>query len=409
MPEQQKKRPLQGILVVEFTAFAAGPVVTKILAENGARVIRVESRTRPDGFRTHYPPFRDNKPGLNRAGIFGIYNNDKLSISLNLKHRKGIELVKRLIQGADVVVENFTPGTMKKLGLDYGSLSTINSALIMMSSCNQGQTGPHATHPGFGSHLSSLSGFTHLIGYPGGPPMILYGPYIDYIAVNYSVVALLAALEYRRRTGKGQYIDLAQYETGVQFVAPALLDYQANGRVAERMGNRHSHAAPHGAYPCKGKDAWCTLSIFSDEEWERCLEVMGSPDELKDRRLATVLGRKANEEELDQLVSRWSLTQTPEEMSAKLLHAGLRAAVVQNMKDLFSDPQLRHREMWRRLEHPELGVYHTESQGFILTKTPSEIRTPAPLLGQHNDQVFREILGLTDDEIRSLAAEGVFD
>ena len=299
-------RPLGGIRVIEFTGFAAGPVVTKILAENGATVIRVESRTRPDGFRTHYPPFKDNQPGLNRAGIFGLYNNDKLGITLNLKHPKGVGLVKKLIAQSDIVVENFTPGTMKKLGLDYASLSAVKPDLIMMSSCNQGQTGPHAGHPGFGSHLSSLSGFTNLIGYPGGPPMILYGPYIDYIAVNYGVVALLAAVAYRRRTGIGQYIDLAQYETGAQFVAPALLDYRMNGRVASRMGNRHHHAAPHGAYACKGRDSWCALSIHNDEEWEKLLAVMGRPRDLDETRFATVLARKQNEDELDDFISRWS-------------------------------------------------------------------------------------------------------
>jgi crotonobetainyl-CoA:carnitine CoA-transferase CaiB-like acyl-CoA transferase len=409
MANKSRQRPLQDIRVIEFTAFAAGPVVTKTLAENGAEVIRVESRTRPDGFRTHYPPFKDNQPGLNRAGIFGFYNNDKLGITLNLKHPKGIELVKRLIARADIVVENFTPGTMKRLGLDYTSLVALNPKLIMMSSCNQGQTGPHASHPGFGSHLSSLSGFTNLIGYPGGPPMILYGPYIDYVAVNYGVVAILAALEYRNRTGKAQYIDLAQYETGVQFVSSVLLDYRVNGRVADRMGNRHAYAAPHGAYPCKGEDAWCALSIFSDEEWRILLHVMEDPEELTGPRFATVLARKEHEEELDRVISCWSVTQTAEGMSDRLLRAGLRAAPVQTMKDLFSDPQLSHRKVWRKLEHPELGAHHTEGPAFHLTKTPSQIRSPAPLLGEHNRRVYHEILGLSEEEIRTLAAEGVFD
>jgi len=226
---------LRGIKVVEFAAYAAGPVVGKHLVDHGATVVHTESKARPDGFRTHYPPYKDNIYGLNRSGLFALCNNDKLSITLNLKKAPvATALARRIVAWSDVVIENFSPGTMKRLGLDYETLKEIKPDLIMLSSSNLGQTGPHAHHPGFGSQLSSLSGFTHLIGYPDGTPQMLYGPYIDYIAVAYGVVAILAALDYRDRTGKGQYIDLAQYESGLQFLGPILLDYKVNGRVALR-------------------------------------------------------------------------------------------------------------------------------------------------------------------------------
>jgi crotonobetainyl-CoA:carnitine CoA-transferase CaiB-like acyl-CoA transferase len=227
----------KGVNVVEFAAFAAGPVIGKHVGEHGGTVIHVESKSRPDGFRTHYPPYLDNKPGLNRSGCFDICNNSKLSVTIDLKAKGGLDAAKKLVAWADVVIENFTPGTMKRLGLGYEALCEIREDIIFLSTCNQGQSGPHAQHPGFGSHLSSLSGFTHFTGFPGETPSLPFGPYIDFIGVGFGLVALSAALDYRRRTGKGQCIDVAQYECGVHFIAPALLDHQVNGRTMERMGN----------------------------------------------------------------------------------------------------------------------------------------------------------------------------
>ncbi len=403
------EQSLSGIRVLEFGGFAAGPVMGKHLADHGAEVIRIESRTRPDGFRTHYPPFKDNQPGLNRSGLFALCNNNKYSITLNLKTSPGVEIVKRLVARADIVVENFTPGTMARLTLDYESLQKVKPDLIMLSTCNQGQTGPHAGHPGFGSHLSSLGGFTHLIGYPEGSPLILYGPYIDYIAVAYGVIAVLAALDGRRRTGKGQYIDLAQYETGLQFLAPALLDFGVNGRVTHRVGNCHPTAAPHGAYPCRGEDRWCTISIWSDAEWRVLCRVLGDPSWARDARFSTVLGRKTHEGELDQHLTEWTRERSAEEVMRILQAAGIPAGVVKTMKELFDDPQLRHREIWRELPHPEIGPHHYEGPPFHLSRTEAKIRTPAPTLGEHNAYVYGEILGMSSQERAQLQASGVFE
>ncbi len=401
---------LKGIKVVEFAAYAAGPVVGKHLADHGATVVHIESKARPDGFRTHYPPYKDNIHGLNRSGLFALCNNDKLDVTLNLKKApKATELAKRIVAWSDVVIENFSPGTMKRLGLDYETLKKVKPDLIMLSSSNLGQTGPHAQHPGFGSQLSSLAGFTNLIGYPDGSPQMLYGPYIDYIAVAYGAAAILAALDYRDRTGKGNYIDTAQYETGLQFLAPILLDYKVNGKVARRNGNRDPSTAPHGAYPCKGEDSWCVISVFSDEEWRSLCQAMGNPGWAKDKRFATHRGRKDNEDELDQRMGKWTAQFTAREITEKLQTAGVRAGIVNTMRDLYSDPQLKHRDQWVELEHPEIGKMHYQRPPFILNETPAGPVKRDPLLGEHNDYFYKELLGISEKEYRELVNEGIID
>ncbi|OGQ63072.1 MAG: hypothetical protein A2W73_08990 [Deltaproteobacteria bacterium RIFCSPLOWO2_12_55_13] len=401
---------LKGIKVVEFAAFAAGPVVGKHLADHGATVVHIESKVRPDGFRAHYPPYKDNIHGLNRSGLFALCNNDKLDITLNLKKApKATDLAKRIVAWSDVVIENFSPGTMKRLGLDYEALRKIKPDLIMLSSSNLGQSGPHAHHAGFGSQLSSLAGFTHLTGYPDGPPQILYGPYIDYIAVAYGAVAILAALDYRERTGKGTHIDTAQYETGLQFMAPILLDYKINGKVASRNGNRDPAAAPHGAYPCKGDDIWCVISASSESDWESLCRAMGNPAWTKESRFATLQSRKEHEDELDQKIGAWTTGFTAREITEKLQASGIRAGIVNTMRDIYSDPQLKHRKQWVELEHPEIGKMHYQRPPFFLTRTPSGPERRDPLLGEHNGYFYQELLGLSEKEYQELVVEGVID
>jgi crotonobetainyl-CoA:carnitine CoA-transferase CaiB-like acyl-CoA transferase len=401
-------KALDGIKVVEFAAFAAGPAVGKHLADHGATVVHVESRARPDGFRTHYPPYKDNIHGLDRSGLFALCNNDKLDITLNLKKMpEATELAKKIAAWSDVVIENFSPGTMGRLGLDYESLKKVKPDLIMLSSSNLGQTGPHAHHAGFGSQLSSLAGFTHLTGYPDGPPQILYGPYIDYIAVAYGAVAILAALDYRRRTGKGNYIDIAQYETGLQYLAPILLDYQLNGTVADRNGNRDPHAAPHGAYRCKGTDDWCAISVHSDTEWRALCRVMGDPEWSADQNFSSFEARKQNEDDLDRRIGEWTRAFTPREVMEKLQSAGVKAGVVNTMKDVYTDPQLAQRPQWVELEHPEIGKMHYQRPPFLLDKTPPGPSKRAPLLAEHNAYFYRELLGLSGQEYERLVREQV--
>ena len=385
------RQVFEGIKVAEFAAVAAGPAIGKHMADHGALVVHVESYERPDGFRLNYPPYKDNKYGLNRAGSFAICNNNKYDVTIDLKAKEGVDLALELIEWSDVVIENFTPGTIKKLGIGYEEMKRVNPRIILFSTCNQGQTGPHAFHPGFGSHLSSLCGFTYVTGYPDRLPCIL-GPYVDFVAVGYGVIAVTAALEHRRRTGEGQWIDLAQYEAGVQFMIPALLEYSTNHRVVERDGNRHPFAAPHNTYRCKGDDRWCAISVFNDEEWKALCECMGRDELISDPRFKTIPARKKHEDEVDREVTKWTSQLTAEEIFKKLQKNGVKAGIVQTLADLFADPQLKHRGFWAPLDHPEIGRCHAEGPPFAFSKTPFKIDRPAPLIGEHNELVFEQFL-----------------
>ncbi len=399
---------MAGLKVVEFAVFAAGPMVGKHLGEHGAQVVHVESRSRPDGFRVHYPPYKDNVPGLNRTGTFAMFNDSKLSLALNLKTPRGIEIAKQLAVWADVLIENFVPGVMERLGLGYDAIAPINPSLVYLSSCNMGQTGPKASQRGFGSQLTSQSGFTELAGYPGGEPMLLFGPYIDFVAVGFGLVAVMAALDQRQRTGRGTYIDLSQYETGLQFIAPALLDYHVNGRVMTHAGNRDPHAAPHGVYPCRGDDAWCAIAAYDEDEWRALCSAVEHSEWADDPRFRTLTARQENADALDRLIGAWTIQFAPREVMEKLQSAGVAAAAVNSLGDIFSDPQLAHRRIWRERPHAELGSFHYEAPPFELSEAPSEQR-PSPLLGEHNRYVCREILGMSDAEIDALMKQGVIE
>lgn len=404
-PATAPARALADVHVVEFAVFAAGPGVGKHLASCGAEVIHVESAANMDGFRTHYPPYLRGEPGINRSGCHAIFNDGKYGVTLNLKHPEAHALAEALVRRADVVIENFTPGTIERLGLGYEVLRAIKPDIILLSSCNMGQTGAGARHPGFGTQLTSMAGFTYLTGYHGGAPMLNYGPYIDFIAVGYGVIAVLAALDRRRRTGEGQHIDLSQYECGVQFIAPALLDYQVNGVVAEHDGNRSSRAVPHGVFPCAGEDQWCTISVYSDAEWQRLVRAIGAPTWASDPALSSLLARRAHEDEIEERLARWTRTQTATAVARRLQAAQVHAAVVASIANVLADEQLGHRRFWQRREHPVLGDFAFETVGFTLPETPVEVERPNPCLGEHNEYVLKGLLGLSEREYDRLVAD----
>ncbi|HEY6959696.1 MAG TPA: CoA transferase [Candidatus Limnocylindria bacterium] len=400
--------PLEGVRVVEFGWAAAGPLVGTYLASHGADVIHVESGTILDPFRSTYPPFKDNQPGPDRAAMFSFYNAGKRGVTLDLKHPRAVELALRLVQTADVVIESFPAGTLARRGLGFDVLRAAKPDLVILSSCNQGQTGPHAQHPGYGSQLTALAGFTHLLGDPERTPVILYGPYIDYIAVGYGVIAILAALDRRARTGQGCHIDLSQYETGLQFVAPALLEHDANGTIPTRDANRDRIAVPHGVYPTSEPDSWIALSVWDDAEWPRFREALGDPDWARDPSLATAAGRRAREAWLDEHIAEWSRRQPRASAVSRLRTHGLRAAPVESIGELFRDPQLLHRAAWRRASHPVIGDVRLMAAPYLLSDAHQGPDRPGPILGQHTEEVFRGIVGLAPSEYEALAAEGVF-
>jgi benzylsuccinate CoA-transferase BbsF subunit len=402
------RQALDGLNVADFSWVVAGPLVTKVLAEHGATVVRVESMTRPDPVRSMFP-FAGGRAGINRGLLFNAYNDGKYSLSLNLNHPRGLEVARRLVAWADVVIENFTPGSMEKWGLGYRDCCRLNPDVIMISLSMQGQDGPQALQVGFGHMLQAMGGFVYLVGWPDRVPVGYQLAYNDYVAAWIALLAILGSLDHRRRTGEGQYIDLSQFEAGLPFLGPALLDYTANGTVEQAQGNRSPAAAPHGVYRCRGQDRWCAIAVGSDAEWQAFCRAIGSPSWTRDPRFVTLMGRKRNEDELDRLVEKWTLKHEAEAVMATLQAAGVAAGVVKDCRDLCHDPQMEHRGSLWPMNHPEVGDCHYLSAPFKLSETPCQITRPSPCLGEHTVYVCTHILGLADEEFVGLLGEGVFE
>ena len=404
-PKTLPRLPLEGINVIDLGWNITGPLTAKILADCGATVVEIESEKRLDPLRT-MGPFKDGESGLNRCGNFNLWNTCKLGVTLDLSNPKGIETAKRFINWADVVIDNFAGGVMKKMGLGYDELKTKRPDIIMLSSTMQGQEGPFSKHPGTGHQLTGLSGFNHIAGWPDREPPYI-GSYTDFPAPRLNALAILAALDYRDRTGKGQFIDMSQLENGIHFMAPVLLDWAVNKKIAERMGNAHEQAAPHNAYPCKGDDRWCTIAVFTDKEWASFCRVIGNPPWTKDLKFSSQKSRKSNEKELDAWIEKWTSRHTDRKVMELMQAAGVAAGVVQTGEDILEhDPQLKHRGFFWELDHPEIGKYHAPRPAFLLSKAPYR-PFRAPLIGEHNDYALREILGMDDEEIAELVIAGV--
>lgn len=401
-------KALEGVKIADFSWVILGPMITRYLAIHGATVIRIESNTRVDVIRVS-PPYKDKKPGINRAGYFAFFNVNKLGMALNLNHPRSREVIRKLISWADVVVENFTPGMMEKWGLGYEDLKKIKPDIIMLRTSNLGQTGPLARRPGFGHNLVALTGFSHITGWPDGPPQAMGVAYSDVVAPRFGVAALCAALAERRRTGKGRLLDLSQIESTLQFLAPLILDYTVNHRESNRRGNFCPYAAPHGVYRCRGDDRWCAIAVFIDDEWRSFCGVLGNPEWIEDPRFKTLLSRKRNEAELDRLVEAWTINLSPEEVMRQMQAACVACGVVSNSEDIFQDPQLRGQEVFWRLDHPEIGPFSHLGRPFLLSRTPATPENPAPCLGEHTEYVSTQILGFSDKEFLELLNEGVFE
>lgn len=405
--EEHRKLPFEGLKIADFSWVATGPWITTWLEGYGAEVIKIESMNRLDATRVS-GPFLDNQPGSNRSGMFLVFNGAKKSLTLNLNTPGGRELARKLAKWADVVVESFAPGQMHKWGLNYEELRKINPHIIMLSVSMMGATGPHAAQPGLGLQLTSLTGLTYLTGWPDRDPPYIWGAYTDVPASRLGAAALLAVLDYHRRTGKSCYIDLSQYEASVQYLAPLILEYQATGNLWERAGNRSPVASPHGVFPCEGDDRWCAISVFNDQEWRTLCNVMGMPDLAKDSRFSTFEKRKENEDELGQHIAEWTKQFSPEEIMVKLQKAGVNAGVVQKSSDLYQDPQLGHRKHFLPVTHPEVGEYDYFCPGFRLEKVPIRAGR-APCLGEHNEYVCTQILGLSDEEFITYLTSGALE
>jgi crotonobetainyl-CoA:carnitine CoA-transferase CaiB-like acyl-CoA transferase len=402
-----ERRPFEGIRVIDFAWVATGPLTGRLLAEYGADVIRLESAKRLDPGRT-LTPWAEGKSGPNRSQGFANYNAGKRSMALDLARPEARELARRLIATADVVVESFSAGTTARWGLDWATLSRDHPGLIYLSSCQQGQTGPHAHYRGYGSLAAALAGFYSVTGWPDREPAMIYGAYTDFVAHHFASAAVLAALDHRRRTGLGQHVDLSQLEASLHFLAPEILDYTVNGRVARSAGNADPLMAPHAIYPCRSTEGerWCAIACEDDTQWHALVEAMGKPEWALDRRFARAAGRKAAEAALDARLGEWTATQSAGALAERLQAAGVAAGVAQSCADLHADGGLSARRAFAWVEHPEMGRTPYETWAFRMGDDAAPGR--APLLGEHTHEVLTQTLGLTPDEIARYVAAGVF-
>ena len=398
--------PFAGIHVLDFTWYAVGPVTTKYLADYGANVVRIESAARLDGLRLA-PPWKDAQPGVDNSQFFASFNTSKRGLALDMSNPRAREIFLRMVPWADVVTESFTPKTLRNWGLDYEKMRAIKPDLIMLSTCMQGQTGPNRDYPGFGNLMAALSGFYYVSGYSESEPCPPYGAYTDFIAPRFAACALIAALDHRRRTGQGQYIDMAQYEAALHNLAPMLVDYFASGRVLGPTGNRSDRYAPHGAYRCADEDGherWIAIAVANESEWQSLMAKLGISAE--DARFATMIGRLRNREALDQYVGALVRERNADELTVALQAVGVSAYPVQSCMDIHRDENLEAFGFWQWLDHKAMGPSPYEGFEHRMSRTPGSLRA-APALGQHSDEVLSEILGMTAAEIEELKREKV--
>jgi crotonobetainyl-CoA:carnitine CoA-transferase CaiB-like acyl-CoA transferase len=398
--------PLADVKVLDFMWVLAGPGVTRTLADYGATVVRIESTQRTDPTRT-VGPFHNNDTGAENSGLFANNNAGKYGITLDLSKPAAREIVLDLVRWADVVCEAFSPKAMRAWGFDYESLRAIKPDIIMLSTCLMGQTGPLSRFAGFGNLAAALCGFYNLVGWPDRPPSGPFSAYTDYIAPRFGVVAIMSALIHHKLTGEGQYIDQAQAESALHFLTLPLLDVAANGREYRPVGNYDPYHAPHGVYPAAGDDRWIAIACRDDNQWRALCEAMGRPALAGDPRLATFAARQENRDALDGIIAEWTRGLDTHEIERRLQAADVPAHVVQNADDMYADPQLRHRDHFKRVSHPTLDATWIENSRFKLSRTPAQVERAAPTLGQHNQFVLETLLGYDEDRISMLVADGV--
>ena len=399
---------LAGLKVVEFGRSLVGPVMGRFLALNGATVVKVESRRALDVSRLTGPHGKAT-PTPDTGGTYANLNSGKLGITLDLKHEHGPRLARQLMLWSDVVIENLGLTTLEQLGLGYASLAAEKPELIMASGTAQGHTGPHAHHPGWAVFMFALCGVSELTGDADGTPQYPMGLYPDLLPPRFATIGILAALDYRRRTGRGQHLRVSQLESCAYVMSPLCLDYQVNGVVAGRTGNRSSWAAPHGVYPCRGEDRWVAINVTSEPKWRSLCEAIERTEWLRDARFETLHARKQHEDELDRLIADWTSRHPVEHVMGVLQAGGVPAGRVSDGRDLSEDPQLASRGHARTVDHAVIGQLSVESPAFRLSRSPISIDRAGPLLGEHSERVFRELIGLSAEEFGALDSAGVFE
>ena len=388
---------LRGLRVLDLTRVLAGPFTTRILADFGAEVIKIQSKKIATGAESNTAPY------------FCAWNRNKRSMTLDLGHPEARELFLKLVKISDVVVENFSSRVMSNWDLNYDRLKEVNRKLIMLSMSGMGQTGPWKDYVAFGPTLQSLGGLTYLTSYSQDEPVGLGYAYADLVSGLYGAMAILAALEYRDRMGQGQYIDLSEYEAVCTMIGPTLMDTFVNQNEIFPKGNAGDHmpAAPYGCYKCLGEDRWCVIAVFTKEEWHAFCRVLGNPVWAKEDRYSSIPMRKDNKEELDRRIEKWTAKRTAKSIVQSLQRAGVSAGMVQNAEDLAKDPQLLARNFFEPVNHPALGETKTDTSPIHFLDSPKGPLKGSPLLGEDNQYVYKELLGLSEDTIQSYTERGI--
>jgi len=400
------KSALAGIRVADFTWVWAGPYAIMLLAYLGAEVIKIESAKRIDTSRMGSITTGQAFAGWDASSVFNNVNLNKLSVTLDLGNPKGVELAKKIVSTSDVVAQNMRPGVMDRLGLGYEELRKVKPDIIMLSSSAYGDTGPYRAYTGYAQHFSAFSGQAYMAGYPDGEPNLMTGA-TDIRSATTAAFALLAALNYRQRTGEGQHIDLSSTETISVLLGDAIMDYSMNQRQPSRVGNRDSFMAPHNCYRCQGEDKWVSIAVANDEEWARLCQAMGNPALTKDERFADSHRRWQNQELLDRHIGEWTINYSHREVMERLQAAGVAAMPSFSAEELFSDAHMREREAFAEVEHSVMGKQVVMNPPWKLSTTPARIEKAGPLLGEHNEYVFGELLGIPKPEITQLIEEKV--
>ena len=399
--------PLSGLRVVDLTMVWAGPFGTRMLGDYGAEVIKVESPRAWDQLRGLGAQPRSIPKWYNKSAYFNHNNRDKYAIALDLSNPLGRDALLRLCAVSDVIVENFRNDVMDNLRLDYESVRGVNPRIIYVSMPGHGKTGPEKDYVAYGSNVEQLSGLVSLTGYEGGEPMKTGFSYGDPIAGTAFVGAVAMALRRRNRTGDGGYVELAQREVLTTFVGEHVLDFSMNGKQRAPLGNRHPFLAPHNRYRCAGEDSWITVACEDDEQFRSLATCIRQPELADDGRFASNVARKQHEDALDAIIESWTCMRGHYEAMFLLQRAGVPSGAVLSIPELMSDPHLRGRNAWVEQTHADAGTWEMEAPPWKLSRTPGHVRISAPGFAEHNDYVFRDLLGFSDDEVQALYDAGV--
>lgn len=404
-----RENALEGVRVIDFSWIVAGPQCTRILADFGADVIKIENYSNMDYIRAS-----GGADSPNRSPLFNTLNRNKRSLTLNVMHPRGMELLKTLIKKSDVIVENFSSRVLEKWGLGYEEQKKLNPGIIYCSMSGFGHSGRDRDFVTWGPTAQALSGLTYMSGLPGEESAGWGFSYMDHTGGFYGTIAIMMALLHRNKTGEGQHLDLSQVEAGIGLTGTSVLDYTVNNRPFRRdgmpPGNRapEREIAPHNSYPCRGEDRWCVIAVTNDAEWDNLVNILGNPAWANDERFATMASRFANQNDLDEFISQWTINLTPLEVFDVLQNAGVPAGAVQTpMERAEIDLQLKHRGFIAEVEHAELGNTKVESIPMKMSETPWKLNKASPLLGEHSAEIYMDLLGVSAEELGTLFEEGI--